>query len=270
MICGELGYSRQQYYKQKRDQQERQDDEEEIRRMVCQKRKLLPRVGTRKLHQLIWPELQQSGLKCGRDMLFGLLRRSGLLVKPRKRYIQTTMSRHWMRKYPNLIRDQRPTAPEQVWVSDITYLKTSEGYSYLSLITDAYSRKIMGYRLSDSLDAEQSRKALEMALANRRYPHRPLTHHSDRGHQYCSREYVALASAHHVRMSMTEHSDPYENALAERMNRTLKEEFCLDRELPSRYIAAVAVEQAIQLYNCYRPHLALNGRTPNDVHQKPR
>jgi putative transposase len=265
-----LGYSRQQYYKQKWDRQERLADEEQIRRLVCQQRKLLPRLGTRKLHQLISSELQQSGMKCGRDRLFGILRSSGLLIKPRKRYVQTTMSRHWMRKYPNLVRQLKPTAPEQIWVSDITYLRTEEGYSYLSLITDAYSRKIMGYTVSDSLDAEQSRRALQMALGNRCYPYRPLIHHSDRGHQYCSSEYVALAQAHHIRMSMTEHSDPYENALAERMNRTLKEEFCLSGRLPSRRVAALAVDQAVDLYNTYRPHLALNGQTPADVHKNPR
>ena len=174
-----------------------------------------------------------------------------------------------MRKYPNLVKGTKPTAPEQVWVSDITYLKTEEGYSYLSLITDAYSRKVMGYNLSTSLDAEHSRRAFQMALAARRYPGQSLIHHSDRGLQYCSHEYVELATNHRVRMSMTQTSDPYENALAERMNRTLKEEFCLDGLLPSRHIAAVAVQQAVELYNTYRPHLALEGRTPNAVHEKP-
>jgi putative transposase len=139
-----LGYSRQQYYKQKRDVQSRTEEDEVIRRRVCAHRKLLPRVGTRKLYQLVAPELEQAGVKCGRDRLFSILRRSGLLIKPRKRYVQTTMSRHWMRKYPNLVKNQKPTAPEQIWVSDITYLRTEEGYSYLSLITDAYSRKIIG------------------------------------------------------------------------------------------------------------------------------
>jgi len=270
MICGELGYSRQHYYKQRSDNQHRREKEEQILRLVHQQRKILPRVGTRKLHQLITPEIQRSGLKCGRDSLFNIMRQSSLLAKPRKRYVQTTMSRHWMRKYPNLIRDRKATAPEQIWVSDITYLKTEEGYAYLSLITDAYSRKIVGYNVSASLDAEQSKKAFHMALETRRYPDRSLVHHSDRGYQYCSKEYVELAQAHHVQMSMTEHSDPYENALAERMNRTLKEEFCLDQILQSRAQASAITSEAIELYNTYRPHLALNGRTPNEVHEKPR
>lgn len=237
--------------------------------MVCAKRKLLPKVGGRKLHWLLADALRQEGIKCGRDRLFSVLREHDLLVKPRKHYIQTTMSRHWMRKYPNLVKEHRPRAPEQVWVSDLTYIKTAEGYCYLSLITDAYSRKIMGYNVSDSMEAEQSCRALQMALRNRTTENR-LIHHSDRGYQYCSREYVELAQRHNVRMSMTEHSDPYENALAERMNRTLKEEFCLDAVLPSKHLAAAAVQQAVELYNTYRPHLALNGLTPQTVHQKPR
>ena len=173
------------------------------------------------------------------------------------------------RKYPNLVKGHRPSGPEHIWVSDITYVKTGEGYCYLSLITDAYSRKIMGYNVSDSLDTEQSRKALQMALRNRTTDN-PVIHHSDRGFQYCSKEYVELAEKHNIRMSMTEHSDPYENALAERMNRTLKEEFALGSELPSRRDAAIAVQQAVELYNIYRPHLALKGLTPQTVHEKPR
>lgn len=263
-----LGYSRQQYYKQGKERCLRKQFEEQIRLFVCRERKLLPKVGTRKLQILLHSSFEERGIKCGRDQLFSILRQYGLLNRPRKRYIQTTMSRHWMRKYPNLVRTRAVTAPEQVWVSDITYIKTDEGYSYLSLVTDAYSRKIMGYNLSDSLDAEQSRTALRMALAQRRDPHRSIIHHSDRGYQYCSKEYVALATAHGIRMSMTEHSDPYENALAERMNRTLKEEFLLNVQLPSRHDAHVLITQAVELYNSYRPHLALNGHTPDQIHNK--
>ena len=270
MICRALGYARQSYYKQQRDQRAQEEAWERIWRMVCRQRRLLPRVGTRKLYSLIREELRQEGLKCGRDKLFSVLRRYDLLQKPHRRYIQTTFSRHWMRKYPNLVRDYKPGAPEELWVSDITYLKTDDGYCYLSLVTDAYSRKIMGYNVSASLDAEQSRRALQMALARRTYPGRPLIHHSDRGYQYCSQEYVVLAMQHNVRMSMTENSDPYENALAERMNRTIKEEFCLDTGVASHVLAAAAVTQAVELYNSYRPHLALKGLTPQQVHEKPR
>ena len=235
--------------------------------MVCQRRKLLPKIGTRKLHHLLKDELREEQIKFGRDKLFALLREEGLLIQGRKRYIQTTFSRHWLRKYPNLVHGQKPEVPEQVWVSDITYIKTTQGYCYLSMVTDAFSRKIMGYDVSSSLDADHARKALAMALANRSYPDRPVIHHSDQGIQYCSREYVGLAEQHKMRMSMTENSDPYENALAERMNRTIKEEFCLDRELPSLEFAIVAIDQAVELYNGLRPHLALKGLTPNDVHK---
>lgn len=268
MNCAVLGYTRQQYYKQRQAQCTREQCEEQIRLLVCRERKLLPKVGTRKLQLLLQHAFDERGITCGRDKLFSVLRHHGLLNRPRKRYIQTTMSRHWMRKYPNLLRDYRPTAPEQVWVSDITYIKTDEGYSYLSLVTDAYSRKIMGYNLSRSLDAEQTRKALSMALSQRTYPHSSVIHHSDRGYQYCSKEYVALATENNIRMSMTEHSDPYENALAERMNRTLKEEFLLDATLPTHHFAHMLVAQAVELYNTYRPHLALNGHTPSRIHDK--
>lgn len=268
MNCAVLGYTRQQYYKQRQARCIQEQRQEQIRLLVCRERKLLPKVGTRKLHMLLQHAFDERGITCGRDQLFSILRYHGLLNRPRKRYIQTTMSRHWMRKYPNLVRNYTPTAPEQVWVSDITYIKTDEGYSYLSLVTDAYSRKIMGYNLSRSLDAEQTRKALSMALAQRTYPHRRVIHHSDRGHQYCSKDYVALATENDIHMSMTEHSDPYENALAERMNRTLKEEFLLDATLPSHHYALMLVTQAVELYNTYRPHLALNGKTPSHIHEK--
>ena len=266
MIAAALGYSRGAYYKQQADGRDRRQQEEIIRQAVCRERKLLPRIGTRKLQRLIG----QQGVRCGRDRLFRLMRGWELLSKPKKRYLQTTMSRHWMRKYPNLVRTmpRPPEHPEELWVSDITYLKTEEGYCYLSLVTDAYSRKIVGYHVGESLDAEQTRRAFQMALSARVRERPGLIHHSDRGQQYCSSDYVQLAETHQVRLSMTENGDPYENALAERMNRTLKEEFCLEGTLPSRALAKRAVEEAIHLYNTYRPHQALGGATPEAVHQQ--
>lgn len=156
--------------------------------------------------------------------------------------------------------------PEQLWVSDITYLKTEEGNCFLGLVTDAYSRKIMGYTIEDNMEAATIAKALDMAIQNRKYTH-ALIHHSDRGMQYCSKEYVNLATRNNIMMSMTEHSDPYENALAERMNRTIKEEFCLDEPLPTRSLTKRVVKEAIELYNNYRPHLSLGYKTPNQQHQ---
>lgn len=262
MIAKALRYSRASYYKQAKDNAKRATQDEVLRQMVCRERKLLPRVGVRKLHRL----LCNRGVYCGRDRLFAILRRSGLLIRPRKRYIQTTFTKHWMHRYPNLIRGRQVSRPEEVWVSDITYLKTDEGYCYLSLVTDAYSRKIVGYTVADSLDAEHCRQALDRALQTRFAPDQELIHHSDRGHQYCSREYVQLAEEHKVQMSMTENGDPYENALAERMNRTIKEEFCLEYGVPTRDLARQAVAEAVTLYNTYRPHLALGGQTPETVH----
>ncbi len=202
----------------------------------------------------------------GRDGLFALLRYNGLLIKPKRRYVTTTNSKHWLRKYPNLIKDIEITQPEQVWVSDITYIKTDEGNCYLNLVTDAYSRKIMGYSIAKTMNTEEMKKAYEMAIAQRSYPNRKLVHHSDRGLQYCSAEYVQLTLDMEGSVSMTENGDPYENALAERMNRTLKEEFGLGRLLPTRQQAFLLAAEAVELYNSKRPHWALNLETPNNIH----
>lgn len=155
---------------------------------------------------------------------------------------------------------------EQAWVSDITYLKTDEGNCYLNLVTDVYSRKIMGYAIADTMDTEAMIKAYEMGLRNRKYPDLELIHHSDRGLQYCSKEYIALSRTHKVKVSMTENGDPYENALAERMNRTLKEEFGLGLKLKSKSQAYSLAQEAVHLYNNYRPHLSLKMNTPESVH----
>ena len=234
--------------------------------MVDQQRKVLPRLGGKKLYHQIQPSLQSRGIKMGRDKLFKVLNYYDLLIKPKRRYIQTTMSKHWLRKYPNLYKKQTITRPEQVWVSDITYIKTDEGNCYLNLITDVYSRKIMGYAIADSMDTTNMKRAFEMAISNRKYPLHQLMHHSDRGLQYCSQEYVQIAVENNIKISMTEQSDPYENALAERMNRTLKEEFCLGQTLKSKQQAYYLTKEAVNLYNNYRPHLSLKMKTPNQIH----
>lgn len=239
-----------------------------MKALVLAERKLLPRIGGKKIYYLISPALQERKVKFGRDKLFKLLRENNLLVKPRRRYIQTTNSKHWMKKYPNIAQELLLTAPEQLWVSDITYLKTEEGNCYLSMITDAYSRKIMGYSIADNMEASTIASALRMAIKNRSYPDHNLVHHSDRGLQYCSEEYISIAKKARIKISMTENSDPYENALAERMNRTIKEEFCLDHRLANKRQTFVAVSEAIELYNNYRPHQALSLKTPNHIHQK--
>ena len=171
-----------------------------------------------------------------------------------------------MRQYQDLTRDFVPTAPEQLWVSDITYLKTGEGVCYLSLVTDAFSRRIMGYCLADNMETATVAGALKAAIAARTFSH-ALIHHSDRGTQYCSKEYGLICRQASITLSTTQDGNPYHNALAERMNRTLKEEFCLDKGLATKQLAAKAVAQAIHLYNTLRPHLALNFNTPNQVHK---
>lgn len=267
MICSALGYTRQNYYKQYKDSELKRLYEERIISLVLRERKLLPRLGTRKIYHRIKASLLAHGLKIGRDKLFALMQRYDFLLKPRRRYVQTTFSRHWMRKYPNLVKHQQITRPEQVWVSDITYIKTEEGNSYLTMITDAYTRRIMGYKMSKTMEASASREALQMAINNRSYKG-TLIHHSDRGLQYCSKEYVELAESHGISMSMTEQSDPYENALAERMNRTIKEEFGLNEIIKDHKQARLIMEQAVLLYNTQRPHLALDYNTPEQVHKE--
>ena len=228
---------------------------------------VLPRLGTRKLYYLIGPHLKQQGLKIGRDGLFNLVRDFGLQIKPRKRYVQTTMSKHWMRKWPNMVKGMVATRPDQVWVSDITHLKTEEGTMYLNLITDAFSRKIVGHALADNMETESMIPALDSALKQRQQPELGTIHHSDRGVQYCSKEYVQRTAFNNVLLSMTENGDPYENALAERMNRTLKEEFGMDRTLKSKSLVKILVEESISLYNSMRPHLALLMKTPQQAHK---
>ena len=188
------------------------------------------------------------------------------MIKPKRRYVTTTNSKHWLRKYPNIIKDRVITGPEQLWVSDITYIKTDEGNCYLNLVTDAYSRRIMGYAISENMNTEEMKIAYEMAIADRVHLNEKLVHHSDRGLQYCSNDYVRLSKDNKISISMTENGDPYENALAERMNRTLKEEFGLGRRLPSKQQAFRLAQEAIELYNQKRPHLSLNMKTPDYVH----
>jgi len=207
-----------------------------------------------------------QGVSYGRDKLFELLRNNRLLIKPLRSYIKTTYSKHWLKKYRNLIQQKKVTAPNQVWVSDITYIRTDEGYNYLSLVTDKFSRKIVGYDLSESLKAEGAMRALQMAI--RQGELQPdLIHHSDRGLQYCCQEYQQLLCDHQIQPSMTEQYDPYENALAERMNGILKIEFLLEDGFKTSHLAQLAIEEAIKTYNSLRPHLSLNMKTPEEIHQ---
>lgn len=228
-----------------------------------------PRIGTRKLHYLLRGKLAEDSIKLGRDKLFALLRHHRMLIVPQRAYHKTTLSHHRFYKHPNLLKPGPgqvvPAAPEQVWVSDITYVPTQEEITYLSLVTDAYSRKIVGYHVERHMQAVAVGKALKMALRQRRGD-APLVHHSDRGIQYCSADYQALHAKHGLTCSMTDGYDCYQNALAERVNGILKEEFLLHRPR-NLDEARKLVKEAIRIYNEKRPHLSLQYKTPDEVHR---
>lgn len=239
-----------------------------VLQLVYEIRQSLPRVGTRKLHYMINQKLSEHKLDAGRDYLFDLLGRYKLLIRNRRRKAITTDSRHWMRKYSNLILDLEILRPDQLWVSDITYIRLINGFAYLSLITDAYSHKIVGYNLRKDLAAEGCLTALEMALMNRNLPDQPLIHHSDRGSQYCCKEYVDMLSSNNTAISMTNNGDPYENAIAERLNGIIKSEFSLYSSQFSFEETNSLVEKSINAYNNIRPHSSCDYLTPEQAHQK--
>lgn len=260
-----FGISRQAFYQQQKRQQIRLAELQQVRDLVVTERALMPRVGTRKLYYLLEDKFKNHGIKIGRDALFSFLKSEDLLVRRRKNYTKTTWSKHWLHKHPNLLKEFSPQRPEQVWVSDITYVPTIKGNTYLSLITDAYSRKIVGYHLSDDMKTENVAKALVMAIKHRKTK-LPLIHHSDRGLQYCAAEYQQLLNKDSITPSMTDGYDCYQNALAERINGILKEEFLIQTYTPEQL--SKVVEQSIKIYNGYRPHLSLKYKTPNFIHEK--
>jgi len=226
----------------------------------------MPRIGTRKLYHLLHVPLREIGV--GRDKLFTLLRANRMLIPPKRNRRITTDSHHRFRKYRNLISGMEITRPEQVWVSDITYIGARENHCYLSLITDAYSKKIMGYDLSDSLSLESPLRALQMAVGNRLYPEKPLIHHSDRGLQYCSYKYQEKLAGSRIQPSMTESRDPYANAVAERMNGILKQEFLLEEAGVNMDILRKLVKESVSIYNSKRPHASCLMNTPEWMHRQ--
>ena len=266
-MCKLLGYSKQAYYKWSNRAIQSEFELAQVRSMILRVRSELPRLGTRKIYYLIKQELEAKQIKVGRDKLFTILRQEDLLIVKRRKYTKTTHSQHWMRKYPNLIKDLKLVRAEQLWVADITYLQTKKGYEYLHLITDACSKRIMGYELADDLKASSTIKALKMALSKRKY-NMPLIHHSDRGLQYCSYQYTEILKKEGIKISMTEEYDPYENAIAERVNGILKDEFGLDTVFESRMSLRKQLEESIKLYNNLRPHLSINMLTPIQAHNQ--
>ena len=265
VLCRLFGKTRHAYY----DSLWRKEDclvkEDVILQEVASIRKELPRLGTRKLHYMLQNKLSSHQIQLGRDYLFDLLAEHKLLVRQRKRRITTTDSRHWMKKYTNLIKELVIIRPEQVWVSDITYVRLVNQWGYLSLITDAYSRRIMGFSFRQDLSAEGCLDALKMALDNRLYD-QPLIHHSDRGSQYCSHKYVDLLLQNNIAISMTENGDPYENALAERINGIIKSEFNLYSSVLGFENTKALIAKSIKSYNELRPHASCDYLTPEQAH----
>ena len=226
----------------------------------------VPKVGTRKIYDIIRPALK--GMAVGRDRLFSILKVNHMLIVPERSYRITTNSHHRFRKHKNLIDGLQVSRPEQVWVSDITYLGSRSKPAYLALVTDANSKKIVGYSVSDHLDTENCIRALKMAVSSRQYKGQPLIHHSDRGVQYCGNEYQKALNRYGINCSMTESYDPYQNAVAERVNGILKQEFMIDRYTVELPVLKKIVAESINIYNKKRPHYSCYYKTPEQMHQQ--
>lgn len=237
-----------------------------IKKMIEPIRKLMPRYGTEKLHLDIVEKLRQSNIKMGRDRFLKFCREHHLLVPRTRRSFITTDSNHCYHKSPNLIKDLVVTHAEQVFVSDITYIKLEGKHAYLALVTDLYSKKIMGYKLDDNMRASLVKEALQMAINNKEHNYPNTIHHSDRGIQYCFPEYTEFATGNGMVLSTTEKYDPYENAVAERINGILKYEFGLIKTIPSLCIAHKMMQQAVAIYNNERRHRSVGMQTPRYAH----
>jgi len=263
-ICSCFDLTRDAYYKFFKRSKKQDAVATRILKLVKEERKDQPRVGVRKLHEALHPVFKNEGLKVGRDKLFGILREQEMLIRRKKSTCKTTNSYHRFHKYKNLVKHMDVTAPNQVWVSDITYIRTINGFCYLALITDMYSRKIVGYDISDTLELTGCLGAFNRARRTAR-PAAGLVHHSDRGIQYCSNQYVNELKKRKIKISMTEENHCYENAIAERVNGILKDEFYLDQCFFSTEHARVAAINAIKIYNSKRLHLSLGYKTPDSV-----
>lgn len=266
-LCGWFGVTRQAYYQNNWNDVATGFEAELIIQEVQNIRNNHPKIGTRKLYEMLQSFIKEHHIKMGRDALFTVLSSNNMLIRKRKRKMQTTQSYHRFRKYPNLIKDFVPTAINQLWVSDITYWKVGEKYDYISFITDAYSRKIVGYNVAETLEAVESIQALQMAFsALEAESHLQLTHHSDRGIQYCCNQYVKLLQDYKVNISMTEKGDPLENAIAERLNGIIKMEYLENYDVRTIKDAKALLKKVVALYNNERPHMSIGNLTPNQIH----
>lgn len=261
-----IGIHRQVYYKRIKRRRERLALVSNVVDLVQKIRMKMPRIGTRKLYFLLKHDLKR--LKVGRDKLFKILKSNGLLIRPKRQYHVTTNSYHRFKKHKNIVEHIEVNRPEQVWVSDITYLGNRDNPIYLALVTDAYSKKVMGYDVSDSLNTQGTIRALKMALKNRKQETlgQSLIHHSDRGFQYCSDIYQCILKKYNIKCSMTEKYDPYQNAVAERINGILKQEFIINRKNKKLDIMKKLVKNSIEIYNEIRPHFSNYYLTPNKMH----
>lgn len=264
-MCRYCQVSRQSYYKLYRQQEQEVAKQAIIVQQVQQIRREQLRLGTRKIYHELQPQLRQMGIRLGRDKFFELLRCHDLLVKRRRKYAVTTNSDHPYRRYGNELEKATITGPGQAWVSDITYLRAGKGFVYLSLVTDRYSRKIVGWHVDVSLGVEATMKSLRQAMAGCKDP-RGIIHHSDRGIQYCSYPYTYFLKDKGMIISMGAVGNCYENAVAERVNGILKDEYALDSEFTDLQQAIKATRQAVYLYNYKRPHWSLNFKKPAEVH----
>lgn len=266
-LCGWFGITRQAYYQNNWNDVATGFETELIIHQVQNIRNSHPKIGTRKLYGMLQLFIKEHRIKMGRDALFTILSNNNMLIRKRKRSIRTTQSYHRYRKYPNLIRDFVPTAINQLWVSDITYWKVGEKYDYISFITDAYSRKVVGYNVGETLEAVESIQALQMAFsALGAESLLQLTHHSDRGIQYCCNQYVKLLQDYKVNISMTEKGDPLENAIAERLNGIMKMEYLENYDVRTIKDAKALLKKVVALYNNERPHMSIGNLTPNQIH----
>lgn len=265
-LCGLFGKTRQAYYDTNRREEKQIFEDAIIVDLVNEERKIAKRVGGKKLYRILKSLITSHGIKIGRDQFFEILRCNSLLVKRRRKRKKTTFSRHAFRKYPNISKDIVLDRAEQLWVSDITYIRVADGFCYLILITDAYSRKVVGYNFSKTMEAQFCVKALNQAIEQRSFPCRILMHHSDRGLQYCSSIYVNVLKNNKIAISMTENGDPLENALAERMNGIFKDNFDIARTFSSFEQAQLFIADAIEYYNNRLPHSSCDMLTPAKAH----
>jgi putative transposase len=265
-LCLLFDVSRQAYYQHFHTLAQERTEEALILGEVLKIRHSHPRMGGRKLFEKLSIFKAEHKIKMGRDALFNLLAINGLLIKKRRNRMRTTCSFHHYKKYPNLIKNLTLMRVNEVWVSDITYWKTKSGFLYISFITDVYSHKLVGYHLSQTLEAIGCVAALKMALKDYKYDNQQLIHHSDRGSQYCSDEYVKLLKANNIGISMTENGDPLENPLAERVNGIIKNEYLYCYQVEDLAQATDLLDSVVKLYNEDRPHSSISNLTPNQVH----